>query len=349
MPSAHPRLARVCETRAFAPNALCAKIGRTAPAPTLPEEWPLHKQRESMREKVEAFLNYMTVERGVSPNTQAAYRSDFRQFLDFLEDSRFQGPPVGEWRQVGEAEVAAYVERLIELEYSDTTRARKVASLKSLFSFLSDEGVIDADPTENVSTPRVGRSLPETLAVEDVTRLLEEASNSDSPEAKRDLSMLELLYASGMRVSELVSLDTDDVDIEEQSVRCFGKGGKERVIPIHRRAADSLAEYVEESRTVLEGERSARALFLNRRGDRLTRQGFWLILKGHAKRAGITARITPHSLRHSFATHLLQGGAPLRHVQELLGHASISTTQVYTHLTSEHVREEYDMAHPRAR
>ena len=304
---------------------------------------------KNMRDRVEAFLNYMTVERGVSPNTQAAYRSDLKQFLDFLDENRFGGAPVGGWRQVNQATVAAYVERLIELEYSDTTRARKVASLKSLFAFLDDEGVIEADPTEDVSTPRVGRSLPETLAVEDVTRLLEEASGKDSPEAKRDLSMLELLYASGMRVSELVSLDTDDVDVDELSVRCFGKGGKERVIPIHWRAANSVAEYVEETRPVLEGERSGRALFLNRRGDRLTRQGFWLILKGYARRAGITAKITPHSLRHSFATHLLQGGAPLRHVQELLGHASISTTQVYTHLTSEHVREEYDMAHPRAR
>ncbi len=302
-----------------------------------------------MRDRVEAFLNYMTVERGVSSNTQAAYRSDLKQFLDFLDEDRFQGAPVEDWRQVDEAAVAAYAERLIELEYSDTTRARKVASLKSLFSFLDDEGAIEADPTENVSTPRVGRSLPETLAVEDVSRLLEEASGKDSPEAKRDLSMLELLYASGMRVSEMVSLDTDDVDVDELSVRCFGKGGKERVIPIHWRAANSVAEYVEETRPVLESERSGRALFLNRRGDRLTRQGFWLILKGYARRAGITAKITPHSLRHSFATHLLQGGAPLRHVQELLGHASISTTQVYTHLTSEHVREEYDMAHPRAR
>ena len=302
-----------------------------------------------MRDKVEAFLNYMTVERGVSPNTQAAYRSDLKQFLDFLDECRIQGAPVTDWRRVDETVVMAYAERLVELEYSDTTRARKVASLKSLFSFLSDEGVIEGDPTENLSTPRVGRSLPETLAVEDVTRLLEEASGKDTPEAKRDLSMLELLYASGMRVSELVSLDTEDVDVDELSVRCFGKGGKERVIPIHWRAANTVAEYVEETRPGLASERSGSALFLNRRGDRLTRQGFWLILKGHAKRAGITARITPHSLRHSFATHLLQGGAPLRHVQELLGHASISTTQVYTHLTSEHVREEYDMAHPRAR
>ena len=302
-----------------------------------------------MRDKVEAFLNYMTVERGVSPNTQAAYRSDLKQFLDFLSEYRVRGAPVGDWQRVDETVVTAYAERLIELEYSDTTRARKVASLKSLFSFLNDEGVIEGDPTENLSTPRVGRSLPETLAIEDVTRLLEEASGKDTPEAKRDLSMLELLYASGMRVSELVSLDTEDVDVDELSVRCFGKGGKERVIPIHWRAANTVAEYVEDTRPVLESERSGSALFLNRRGDRLTRQGFWLILKGHAKRAGIAARITPHSLRHSFATHLLQGGAPLRHVQELLGHASISTTQVYTHLTSEHVREEYDMAHPRAR
>ena len=301
-----------------------------------------------MKDKIDTFLNYMSVERGVSPNTQTAYRSDLNQFVDFLKESWFGGVPVQGWRQVDEGAVTAFVARLIDLEYSDTTRARKVASLKSMFSFLKDEGDVDGDPTENLSAPRVGRSLPKSLAVEEVDLLLDTAASADTPEAKRDSSMLELLYASGMRVSELVSLDTDDVDLEQRSVRCFGKGAKERIIPIHQKAADAVAEYLEEARPDLLTKRSGRAAFLNRRGARLTRQGFWLILKGHAERAGITTRITPHSLRHSFATHLLEGGAPLRHVQELLGHASISTTQVYTHLTSQHVRDEYDRAHPRA-
>ena len=160
--------------------------------------------------------------------------------------------------------------------------------------------------------------------------------------------MLELIYASGMRVSELVSLDIEDIDLEQESVRCLGKGSKERLIPIHSRAADAVQRYFQEARPRIVGKMSGHAAFLNRRGRRLTRQGFWLILKNIANAAGLDGKITPHTLRHSFATHLLRGGAPLRHVQELLGHASIRTTQVYTHLTSEHVRTEYNKAHPRA-
>ena len=159
---------------------------------------------------------------------------------------------------------------------------------------------------------------------------------------------MELIYASGMRVSEMMSLNLDDLSLEQGYIRCFGKGSKERVIPVHEQAVSAISDYLEQTRPLLANGRSKEAVFLNRRGERLTRQGFWLILKGHARRAGITGKITPHTLRHSFATHLLRGGAPLRHVQELLGHASITTTQVYTHLTSEHVRKEYDNAHPRA-
>lgn len=300
-----------------------------------------------MKESIDSFLSFMTVERGVSPNTLVAYRNDLNQLVEYLKSQNI-GKNCDGWNQVDEQVLASYLLQLHDLGYSDTTRARKVASTKSLFNFLSEEGIIAKDPTENLSAPRVGRSLPETLAVEDVERLLTSTARGHTPEAKRDQTMLEILYATGMRVSELVSLDIDDLDLDQGSVRCFGKGARERVIPIHHRAILTLQEYLDKARPHIANRRSGDALFLNRRGERLTRQGFWLILKAHAKRAGINGKITPHTLRHSFATHLLRGGASLRHVQELLGHASITTTQVYTHLTNEHVREEYDKAHPRA-
>ena len=300
-----------------------------------------------LKRSVDSFLNYMAVERGVSPNTLAAYKNDLYQLADYMK-SRGGGNGDG-WRRVDDQALTDYLLSLHELGYSDTTRARKVASSKSLFNFLVEESVISKDPTENLNSPRMGRSLPEVLSVEEVARLLAAVSKGEGPEAARDRAMLELMYASGMRVSELVSLNLDDIQLEEGSLRCFGKGSKERVIPIHDTAVEAVREYLENGRPQMATGRSGTYLFLNRRGERLTRQGFWLILKGHAKRAGIKSKITPHKLRHSFATHLLRGGAPLRHVQELLGHASITTTQVYTHLTSEHVRSEYDNAHPRAR
>ena len=304
-----------------------------------------------MKDRVDSFLNFLTVERGVSPNTVSAYRNDLYQLVEFLQGRLEGGDAAGEepWTRVGEDLLLDYVLQLDRQGYSETTRARKLASLRSLFAFLQEEGVVERDPTENLSAPRVGRNLPEALTPQEVERLLATVSRGHSPEALRDHAMVELMYASGTRVTELVSLNVEDVDLEQGFLRCMGKGSKERVIPIHRRAVEALERYLREGRPHLLRRRSGRALFLNRRGERLTRQGFWLILKKHAQKAGITRRITPHTLRHSFATHLLQGGAPLRHVQELLGHASIATTQVYTHLTGEHVRTEYDRAHPRAR
>ena len=301
-----------------------------------------------MNEFVESFLNYMTVERGASPNTLAAYRNDLTQLTEYLQSLNGQSNGHLSWDKVTEQTVSDYVLYLRGLGYSETTRARKIASAKSLFGFLVDDGVLEGNPTTNVSAPRIGRSLPKALSVEEVDRLLAAPSEVHTPEAIRDQAMLELLYASGMRVSELLSLDLEDVSFETGAVRCFGKGGKERIVPIHSQAAEAVRFYVEEARPGLLGSKSAAALFLNRRGNRLTRQGFWLILKGYCQRAGLNGKITPHTLRHSFATHLLHGGAPLRHVQELLGHASINTTQIYTHLTSEHIRSEYDHAHPRA-
>ena len=301
-----------------------------------------------MKESVDSFLNFLMVERGLSLNTLAAYRNDLYQLAEYLE-SHFSGYRNGSgWEIVDDKTLVAYTLQLHDLGYSETTRARKIASAKSFFGFLTQEEIISKDPTENINSPRVGRALPEALSVEDVERLLAAPSGGETPEARRDQAMLELLYASGMRVSELVSLDLDDLDLEQGVVRCFGKGAKERAIPVHQQAVDDIVEYLEVARPMIATRRSGDAMFLNRRGERLTRQGFWLILKGHARRAGLNGKVTPHTLRHSFATHLLRGGAPLRHVQELLGHASITTTQVYTHLTSEHVRAEYDKAHPRA-
>ena len=300
-----------------------------------------------MNKSVEAFLNYMTVERGVSPNTVAAYRNDLCQLVEFLED-RDSGDNGDGWDGLDPQDLASYVLHLHERGYSDTTRARKVASARSLFAFLTEEGIVSKDPTENLSFPRVGRSLPEGLTEEEAEALLS-APAGDAPEAIRDRAMLELLYATGMRVTELVSLDLRDIDLDQSFVRCFGKGSKERLIPIHPQAGEAVMAYMEHGRPKLAKKRSGLAAFLNRRGERLTRQGFWLLLRRLARRAGLQRKITPHTLRHTFATHLLHGGAPLRNVQELLGHASITTTQVYTHLTSEHVRSEYGKAHPRAR
>lgn len=296
-----------------------------------------------MRADIESFLNYMTVERGVSPHTVSAYRSDLAQLADFLTTQ----PANGSWRAVDETAVSSFVLDLVQRGYSESTRARKIAAAKSLFTFLLEEGVVDKDPTENVGSPRQGRSLPEVLEEDEVEALLE-APVGDTAEARRDRAMLELMYASGMRVSELVALDLDDVDLEEHYVRCFGKGAKERLVPIHPEASAVVGDYLEHGRPQLKSRYSGKAVFLNARGSRLTRQGFWSILKRLAAVAGIEGKITPHTLRHSYATHLLRGGAPLRHVQELLGHSNIATTQVYTHLTTEYVRSEYDKAHPRA-
>ena len=300
-----------------------------------------------MKQAVEQFLNYATVERGLSPNTIAAYRNDLTQFVDFLQsrDPSLQGN--GSWKRIGTDALTAFVLDLHERGYSDKTKTRKVASTKALFGFLLEEGVIDKNPMEDFASPGVGESLPETLSVEEIDALLsvEEAA---TPMSLRDRAMIEIMYATGVRVSELVSLDIDDVDLDENFVRCMGKGSKERIIPVHDEAVEAVRVYLQDGRESLAGPAAGRALFVSRKGGRLTRQALWLILKGRAQAAGIERKITPHTLRHSFATHLLIGGAQLRHVQELLGHASITTTQVYTHLTSEHVRAQYESSHPRA-
>ncbi|MFC2005831.1 site-specific tyrosine recombinase XerD [Chloroflexota bacterium] len=302
-----------------------------------------------MKKDIERFLTYLSVEKGFSDNTLAAYHNDLSQLSGFIEDDTAKSGLIPSWANFSRQGMLSYMLYLKERNYAATTIARKVAAAKSFFSFMVAEGNMKDNPTENVGSPNVGRSLPKPISISQVRRLLEQPTKRSTPEAKRDRAMLELLYASGIRVSELVSLNLGDVDTEGGFVRCFGKGHKERIIPIHQRAASVVEEYVKEARPSIAHDDEERALFLNRRGERLTRQGFWQILKGYAKSAELDEEITPHTLRHSFATHMLSGGADLRSVQELLGHANISTTQVYTHLTTEHVRRTYEKSHPRAR
>ncbi|MFA5055392.1 MAG: site-specific tyrosine recombinase XerD [Dehalococcoidia bacterium] len=301
-----------------------------------------------MRNLVKSFLNYLAIEKGFSVNTIGAYRNDLDQLAGFIEGTASAKGFKADWTSVDRNLLISYIIDLKDRNYSSATVARKVAAVKSFFAFLVAERKIQNDPTENISSPKVNKSLPKPLSLQEVDALLAQPAKSSAPEAMRDVAMLELLYACGMRVSELVDLNVNDINLKASFVRCLGKGSKERIIPIHDRAIRSIKDYISEGRPQLLKGKEEHALFLNRRGERLTRQGFWLILKGHAKAAGIKKAVTPHTLRHSFATHILNGGADLRSVQELLGHANISSTQIYTHLTSEHVRHSYDKAHPRA-
>ncbi len=302
-----------------------------------------------MKEAVDSFLNYLSVEKGYSKNTIDAYRNDLYQLAAFIREEAAKSGAIPPWAGFNRQSMLSYLLNLRERGYVPTTVARKVAAVKSFFKFMVAEGIIKASPTEGVSSPKTGRSLPKPISISEARRLIEQPSKLSTPDAKRDKAMLELLYASGMRVSELVSLNLSDIDTKGGYVRCFGKGHKERMIPIYEQAALTVGEYINEARPQLSPSSDETALFLNRRGERLTRQGLWQILKGWAKEAGLEAQVTPHTLRHSFATHMLSGGADLRSVQQLLGHANISTTQVYTHLTSEHVRRTYEKSHPRAK
>jgi integrase/recombinase XerD len=299
-----------------------------------------------MRKALEDFLTFLAVEKGGSANTIAAYRNDLQQLADFIRNR----PGNNGWSSLDRSAIQDFILDLKQRGYTETSVARKVAAVRSFFAFLNAEGVINSNPTEGLTSPRVGKSLPKAMSPNEVDELLEQPARRSTPEAKRDRAMLELLYATGMRVTELVSLDVSNLNLDPRSpyVRCLGKGAKERTIPIHDQALEALVEYLDEARPLLLRNPAEQALFVNRRGERLTRQGFWLILKGYARSANLSEDITPHTLRHSFATHMLRGGMPLRNVQEMLGHANISTTQVYTHLTSDHVREVYEKAHPRA-
>jgi integrase/recombinase XerD len=299
----------------------------------------------AMQEQVTAFIGYLRAERGFSVNTISAYQNDLGQLLEFMDsEPLLDGAERG---RLTRDQILRFILFLRQREYAPTTIARKIAAVKSFCHFLEQTGVLADDPTAQIDSPRITKYLPRAASVSEVERLLAQL-DGDSGMALRDRAMLELLYATGMRVSELVSLNRTDVNLAQEVVVCRGKGDKQRQLPFGEKAAQALKYYLDSGRGQLLGRRQQDALFLNHHGERLTRQGFWLIIKAYARQAGIE-KITPHTLRHSFATHLLSNGADLRSVQELLGHSSIATTQVYTHVADSRGRQVYDEAHPGAR
>ena len=296
------------------------------------------------------YLDHLTVERGLADNTLAAYRRDLDRYLAFLA-----GRGVEQLDAVDPGTVRAFVASVSASThgpdgepYRATTVSRALSTVRTFHRFAVREGLTEDDPTAGVVRPRLPRALPHPLTVEEVATILE-APRPEQPPGLRDRAILELLYGAGLRVSELTGLDVDDLDVEAAAVRVLGKGAKEREVPIGRMARDAIDAYLTRGRPALAGPRSRAALFLNTRGGRLTRQSCARLLETYAHAAGIRRRVTPHDLRHSFATHLLEGGADVRVVQELLGHASVATTQIYTLVTTEHLRSAYYAAHPRAR
>jgi len=242
----------------------------------------------------------------------------------------------------------SFLGALQEQEYSDATVARKVAAVRSFLNFLFAEGIVERQLVDWLHQPKVGKRLPRTLSQNAIQRLLAASSIEETPLALRDRALLELLYATGLRASETINLKVDDVDLSVNSVRCMGKGSKERILPLYEAASASLCRYVDEGRPFLLRDASESVLFLNNHGKPLTRQGLWFLVQHYAQAAGLASWVTPHTLRHTFATHLLDGGADLREVQQFLGHANITTTQIYTEVSSQRKREVYDKAHPRA-
>jgi len=296
-----------------------------------------------MKTLMENFLYYLVVEKGLADNTVTSYQFDLISFTAFLNHKS-----VTEIKEVTRHHIIAYLLDLKNQEKSSATLARHMACIKSFFHFLLRENVINQDPTCHLETPKLTQLLPRILSMEE-TKLLLDQPKTGTVLGLRDKAMLELIYATGLRVSELIDLNVQDINMDMGFLCCLGKGSKERIVPIGSFAVNALREYLRGSRVKLVKKSKEEALFVNQHGRRLTRQGFWKILKGYGTEAKIPISITPHTLRHSIATHMLENGADLRTVQEILGHADITTTQIYTHLTKTHLKEVYDHCHPRAK
>jgi len=290
---------------------------------------------------VDQYLNYLLIEKGLSKKTIESYSSDLTRYLKFLKTIKI--------RTISKADTPAILKHLISLRNSGLgarSRARHLVTIRGFYKFLIEEKVIDNDPTRVIDLPKSGLRLPDVLSIEEVNRLLN-TPDINKPKGARDAAMIELLYAAGLRVSELINLKLQDVNLEACFVRVFGKGSKERVVPIGLYAKEKIDYYIKTFRPKLLKNVASPYLFAARAGKPMTRQGFWKLIKKYGQKAGIVRKIKPHSLRHSFASHLLEGGADLRSVQIMLGHVDISTTQIYTHVAREHLKKIHEKFHPR--
>jgi integrase/recombinase XerD len=294
-----------------------------------------------MNQYLDHYMNYLAVERGLARNTLDAYGRDLARYLEFLEKDH-----VNALERITPAVVLRFLSYLKEAGLSPRSRARTLAALRTFHKFLVREKLTADNPTDQVVSPKSLSALPHTLSPLDVENLLT-SPQGETPLARRDRAMLEIIYATGLRVSELVSLKLGDLQMDVGYLTAFGKRSKQRIVPLGDAAIVSLREYLQYGRPGLDRERGSHYLFLNRSGEGLTRQGFWKIIKRRGREAGIRQSITPHTMRHSFATHLLENGADLRSVQAMLGHADISTTQIYTHVTRERLRKLHAQHHPR--
>jgi len=297
-----------------------------------------------MDDQLQDFIHFMVVEKGLAENTVVSYKRDLKNYLEYvkkLED-------IQNLNDIVRIHIIRYLGTLKAEGKSARTLARHIASIRSFHQFLLREKVVDRDPSIHIETPQLDKTLPKVLSFKEVEALLQ-APNIDNHFGLRDRAMLELLYATGMRVTELIDLNLDDIHLTMGFIRCIGKGNKERIIPIGKFATEIMEQYLRDARPKFRSNKyRTEAVFLNHHGNRLTRQGFWKIIKKLAAEANIEKELTPHTLRHSFATHLLENGADLRAVQEMLGHADISTTQIYTHVTKTRLKDVYSKYHPRA-
>lgn len=297
-----------------------------------------------MLKELQSFIHYLSVERGLAPNTLESYERDLTRYIAYLKENG-----TASLQDTAKSHIVGYIAQLRKAGKAPATLSRTVVSIRAFYQFLVRERIIEKDPSLHMETPKLQKRLPKVMSMHEVELLLNAPSTS-TPGGMRDKAMLEVLYATGIRVSELIALRLEDVHLGLGYVRCLGKGSRERIIPLGRIAAQALDQYLQTSRPkLLKPGRSEDALFVNHLGSRMTRQGFWKIIKKYAAQSGIQKEITPHTLRHSFATHLLENGADLRAVQEMLGHADISTTQIYTHVTNKRMKDVYNRTHPRAK
>jgi integrase/recombinase XerD len=298
---------------------------------------------KDVRFALEDYMHFLKVERQLSGNTITSYKRDLDEYMNYMEQAGYDSID-----DVDRPALLGHFHRLKEGGKSARTVSRHISSIRSFHQFLLREKVTTQDPTVHLELPKLEQKLPRVLSMDDVERLIE-APDRSKPQGVRDTALLEILYGTGMRVSELIGLNMDDIHLSMGFVRVFGKGGKERIIPLGGKSITACLRYIEEARPVfIKNQKSVEALFVNMRGTRLTRQGCWKLLNGHALKAGIKKELTPHILRHTFATHLIENGADLRAVQEMLGHADISTTQIYTHVSRSRLKEVYVKFHPRA-